>query len=423
MPDYARPHIKNNRFTSVGEIQKVRRADDWENLGSQKGQKAILALKALAKYFTVSGTRLDAEEDGAHVSGWKPAFGTAINNNRDTIVVDGADWEPGIWTGQKVTVLTGAQRGEEFIVTNSARNTLTVAGYSTAKREALKIRQGEKFSVGPGYSTSMYYTRRSGEPGIWEWENKNLEPMPYALYLFGLNDSIKTTEFLEENWNADLDIEIYNFATREYDLLPLADENGTRDSLASVRDSARMQYNKADGLYCGMIKPEHISPKGGVRLKLTPHNLENKDCTGFAWFDYAYMAPVGTEGKININTANERVLGALKNITPKLARNIAQGMDPVGRPSLKPYKQESDLLDVAGITPDIFKDICNLVTTRSDQFRVVAVAQTLTDIDKDGRYDNAKGDKIISESFEEVVVDRSQLTDGNPETQAIKVMK
>ncbi len=423
MPDYARPHIKNNRFTSVGEIQNVRRADDWENLGMSKGQKTIAALKALSKYFTVSGIRLDAEEEGAHISGWKPAFGMARNSNRNTIEVDGTEWEPGIWTGQKLTVLTGSQRGEEFVVTNSSRNTLTVAGYSTAKREPLKIQKGEKFSVGPGYSTSMYYTRRSGEPGIWEWENKNLEPMPYALYLFGLNDSIKTTEFLEENWNADLDIEIYNFTTREFDLLPLKDLSGTRDSLASVLSSSRMQYNKADGLYCGMIKPEHISSKGGIRLKLTPHNLENQDCSGFAWFDCVYMAPVGMEGKININTASERVLGALKNITPKLAHNIAQGMDPVGRPDLKPYKQESDLLDVAGITPDIFKDICNLVTTRSDQFRVAAIAQSLTDVNQDGVFNSTQGDKILSESYEEVVVDRSQLTDGNPETRAIRVLK
>jgi len=81
------------------------------------------------------------------------------------------------------------------------------------------------------------------------------------------------------------------------------------------------------------------------------------------------------------------------------------------------------LLDVAGITPDIFKDICNLVTTRSDQFRVAAIAQSLTDVNQDGVFNSTQGDKILSESYEEVVVDRSQLTDGNPETRAIRVLK
>jgi len=421
--NYARPHIKNNRFASAGELQNVRRADDWENVGTGRGRETDRALKAFSKYFTVSGIRLDAEETGAHVSGWNPAFGTATASSRNAIQTEDVEWEPGIWRGQKVTMLSGSLRGEEYVVTNSSRNSLSVDGYSTVARKPLIMYAGDSFSVGPGYSTAMFYTRRSGEPGIWEWENKNLEPMPYALYLFGLNDSIKTTEFLEENWNADMDVEVFNFATREFDLLPLTDSNGTRNSFSAVGGASRMQYDKADGLYCGMIKPQHISPKGGVRLRLTPHNLENKDCSGFAWFDYAYLAPVGMKGKININTANERVLGALKDITPKLARNIVLGLDRSGRPGLKPYQQESDLLDVAGFTPDIYRDICNLVTTRSDQFRVVAIAQTLTDVETDGRFDPAAGDTIISESFKDVVIDRSQLTDGNPETQMLKVMK
>ena len=420
---FARPHIKNNRYTSSGELLKVRRADDWENVGASNKRKATQALKAFSKYFTISGIRLDAEETDAHISGWKAAFGTVRNSNGNSIEAANVVWQPGIWSGQKLTVLSGALSGEQFAITNSTRNSLTVAGYSTVKRASLRLRPGDTFSVGPGYSTSLYYTRKSDEAGIWEWENKNLEPMPYALYLFGLNDSIKTTEFLEENWNAEIDAGIFNFNTREYDLLPLEKSMGSHSSFSAVKGSTRMKYDKSDGLYCGTIKPEHISSKGGIRLKLTPHNLEQQDCSGFAWFDYAYLAPVGTEGKININTAIERVLGSLKNITPKLAQNIARGLNRAGKSVLKPYRDESALLDVAGITPDIYKDICNLITIRSDQFRVVAIAQTLTDTDRDGVFKPESGDAVISESFKEVVIDRSELTDGNADTQRMKMLR
>jgi hypothetical protein len=172
-----------------------------------------------------------------------------------------------------------------------------------------------------------------------------------------------------------------------------------------------------------MIKPEHISPRGGIRLKLTAHNLEHTDCSGFAWFDYAYLAPGNTAGKININTAPERVVSALKHITPNIARNVVNGVDRNGRAILKPYEEASDILEVAGVTPDMYKDICNLITTRSDQFRIAAIAQTIEDVDGDGRFDLETGDRILSESNADVVVDRGELTDGNTDSDAMRVIR
>jgi hypothetical protein len=238
-----------------------------------------------------------------------------------------------------------------------------------------------------------------------------------------LNDSIKTTEFLEENWNAELSAAVFNFKTRLYDELPLQENYTGQEGLAVTRAVRRLQYDKSDGMFCGMISPAHISASGGMRLRITAHNLENRNCTGFAWFDYAYLAPAGIRGKININTADTRVLSALKNITPELADNIVRGIDTAGKPRLKPYRSESSLLDVAGITPDIYRDICNLITVRSDQFRVVAVAQTLTDINRDGIFDRKSGDSVTSKSCKEVVIDRGELTDGNSDTQRIRILQ
>lgn len=416
-------HVKDSRFTSIGEVLKVRRASDWENVGTADRGESVLALKALSKYCTFSGIRLDAEEKGVHVKGWQPGFGTVSRPGTDVVSCDDADWEPGIWKGHKLIMLSGAAKTEEFIITNNTRNSIYTSGHSTRSTTRLVVKPGDRFCVGPGYCTPLYYTRRSNDEGIWEWQNKHLERKSYGLYLFGLNDSISTTEFLEENHNAELSVAVFNFTTRTYDVLPVAGSADSVGFMEAYPGSARMTYDKSDGIYCGMIQPDHISPGGGIRLRLISHNLEHQDCSGFAWFDYAFLTPGTATGKININTASPRVLSALKNITPLIARNISRGRDTSGRDILKPYRDVSDLLDVAGFTPDIYKDICNLVTIRSDQFRVAVLAQALSDVDRDGSFDPASGDTVTSESFKEVVIDRGELTDGNPGTGRMRILQ
>ena len=415
-----RTYIKNNNLATVAEIQNVRKAEDWENIGLEKGKQSIRALKALSKYFTVSGIRLDPEELDVHVSGWKPAFGTAVQSAVNRVTVAGSPWETGIWSGQKVTILSGPLSGEEFIATNSTPNTIQIDGYSTVGRKQFRIDKGERFCVGPAYGTPVFYTRQVNEPGEWEWKNKNLEKTPYALYLFGLNDSINTTEFLEENWNAELDVAAFNYGTRLYDALPL--DNGNNSGLyRTLTRNGRHTYDKSDGVYCGMLSPDHISPNGGIRLQLIAHNLDNEHCSGFAWFDYAYLSPTSTDGKININTAPERVLSSLKDITPARAKSIAGGIARNGQPGLKPYHEISDILDVSGITPSIYSTICNLITTRSDQYRVTVLAQSLHDANHDGGFNAGNGDTISAEARMDVVVDRGELTDGDAGTSQMRV--
>jgi len=125
-----------------------------------------------------------------------------------------------------------------------------------------------------------------------------------------------------------------------------------------------------------MIHKEHISPAHGIKIKITSHNTDNAKSSGFAWFDYAYLTPGTVNGKININTASVRVLSALNSVSPKLANNIFNGVDNNGHKKLKPYKNIADVLDVNGITPEIFGKICSLITTRSDQFRILVVAES-----------------------------------------------
>ena len=394
----AKPHIKNNDYASPAEMQNVRRAKDWENLGGRDMAVTRRALQALCPYVTVSGIRLDAAEEGAHHAGWKPAFGTVGLATHATLVAKDASWPPGLWRDQKLRMLSGPCAGKLYAVSNSTMDSLQLCGPSV-DGVFMAAQPGDLFCVGPGYSTAMFHSRQDDDAGEWEWRHKDIVPGTYGLYLFGLNDSILTTEFLEENWNAEIEASIFNFKTQSYD--PLPRDTSTGGSLHRVRSrNRRLRYGKGDSIFCGMIGPEHISPYHGIRLKLIPHSTGQKQCSGFAWFNFAYLSPGHSFGKININTAPAQVLSSLPGVPSALATSIANGIGDGARPR-KPYRTIGDILDVKGMTPDIFSRICNLITTASDQYRIKVVGQALQP------HNTATNrQRVIAESRLDVVLDR-----------------
>jgi len=409
-----KPHIKNNPFSTVGEIQLVRKSEDWENIGSKsKGKASTRALKAISKFFTTAGVRLDPEEEKVHISGWNPAFSIVTSHKGNRISCSNAKWEPGVWKNQTLRMTSGKCKGERFPIINSTENSITVDGYSVPGGKQLMVNNGDKFSVGPGYATSFFYTRRENDEGIWEWKNKGLQKVDYGLYIYGLNDSIDTTEFLEENNNSQLDVAVYNYKTKQFDSVPIPANSSQKadkeDPYKITKNTHRHKYDKSDGFYCGIINKNYVSTENGIKIKIVSHNTSGSKCSGFAWFDYAYLTPGTVNGKININTASIRVLSALNSVSPKLANNIFYGIDNNGQKKLKPYKNIADVLDVSKMTPEIFGKICSSITSRSDQFRIMIVAESLSDTDNNGEFNLAEGDKILSKSRIEKIVDRAIL--------------
>ncbi len=385
--------VKNGPFGSVGEVERVRRIAAWEK--DTRDMRTVTTrnlIRGAADYFTTAGIRLDPEDDEAHLTGWQPAFGSASIASRTAIFDNEAQWQPDVWTNQSVHILSGPNRGETFIILGNTRNSLTVVGRSVPGRKQFSVNKGDLYSLGPGYSSAQFYSRNDTEPGVWEWKNKRIPHGSYELYLSGLNDSIRTTEFLEENYNAQLDVYIYNYAVRDFDLL-----------------ADGLQYDKNDLIAAGTVSPEHISPDGWFQIKIVPHNLQTEDTSGFAWFNYAYLTPVATMGRININTARERVLTALNGVTPELAYNIANGIDSAAKPGLKPYQTTGDLLAVKNMSVEIFAAVANMITVRSDQYNVYVIAQRILDKDHNGRYDPGAGDEISATRRVRALLDRSGL--------------
>ena len=134
------------------------------------------------------------------------------------------------------------------------------------------------------------------------------------------------------------------------------------------------------------------------------------------YFDYLILSPIpATPGRINLNTASKSTLMALPGITSGMADDILNhlyGGD--GIPSTSddnPIDTIGELLDTGGSGPgiaeDVFKNISNLITTRSDIFKIIVKAQSVKDRGSIGAYVLDSDDIITATCTLEAIVDRS----------------
>jgi len=378
--------IKNGPFGGIGEARNVSTGNDFERLGGSGDlSKGISALYSLSKYMASSHVRLEACIGDVTRDGWKQAYDEVTGSSLRTVQGKTGGRKLDKWIGHTLRFLTGPLRGERYPIFSNSKNTFQLSEKtskeiprSVPNRESLKPQSGDKFSIGPGYVTPMCYTRKSGDSAVWIWENAILYPGTYNLYICGLNDAIDTTEFLEENNNASIDVEIWNYENKEFNML-----------------KKRGKYGKNDSFNAGKIKPENISGNGSVKIRLTAHDVIERNTedmsgkamvgtggkqTGIAWFNYALVTPVPVPGRVNVNSAPPRLLASLPGIDSKLAKNIYDGLDRSNKKILKPYQNLGDILKVKGMTLNIFERCVNILTLDSTFFTVEIEAELLKDI-------------------------------------------
>ena len=379
--------IKNGPFGNIGEIRHVTTGDNFERLGGGSADisKSFEAMGAIADAMCSSHIRLESCGDNVSRTGWEEAADEVENSSLRSVTCKNGAWQVDQWKGQTLRFLTGKMRGEKFPVIKNTKNVFTLGDtkavdvpYSAPNRMSLQPAKGDKFCVGPGYASTFCYTTKGNDESEWTWKNAIHYPGEYNLYIHGLNDAIDTTEFFEENNNASLDVEVWNYKTKSFDKL-----------------CNKKRYGKQDSFNAGKIKPKNISSSGDLRIKLISHdvaekNLEAEDAeagdakvdsggrqTGMAWFNYAVVTPVPVPGRVNINTASGRMLASLPGITQSLAKNIAAGINNDGKAKLKPYFSFGDLFKVKGMTPDIFERCANLLTLDSSFFTIDVEAEVL----------------------------------------------
>ncbi len=372
--------IKNGPYANVGEIRKITSTEEFQQLGvsgNQSGARRMLG--AIADVMCTSHLRLESCGNNVKQVGWKKASGEVAGYTLQSITSAQGNWENDQWIGQRLRFLTGPMRGESFPIFSNSKRTIILADKKTKMiprsspgRKPLKPNRDDIFSIGPGYNTGFCYTRQGNDVGEWTWNKIVPVKGTFDLYINGLSDSINTTEFLEENRNSSLDVDVWNYKTKEFDNL-----------------CQKKKYGKSDSFRAGKINPDNVSDSGDFKLRLTAHNVVEresvkdelktvgKQSSGFAWFNYATITPLPVIGRVNINTAPSRLLAAMPGIGKELAENIYNGIDGNGQPTLKPYLKLSDLLNVKGITPEIFERSSNILAVDSSVFTVEVEAQTL----------------------------------------------
>lgn len=383
--------IKNGPFGSVAEMGMVRTANDFENLGTAGGEASGRQnIGNLSDYFCVGALRLNAVDGNVEMKGWDTAKYEVNRFDGSMIGAKDAQWEIDQWKGHTLRYLTGPLRGESFAIHGNSTRSLTLvtddnknAPRSVPKRLLNRPNKGDEFCIGPGYLTPLCYTRKANQEGEWTWHDAIPVKGTYNLYVYGLNDAISTTEFLEENYNSSLDVDLWNYTESRWDNL-----------------CKRKKYSKEDSFLAGSITPDNISDNGDIRMRLTSHDVVDNtkmveaakgripqpSRTGYAWFNYVMISPVPVVGRVNFNTASKELLAAMPGINMTLAKNIYEGLDENGKPTLKPYKQPSDIMKVKGMKLDTYKRFANLICIDSYVYTAQIEAELFEDIDHDGTY-------------------------------------
>ncbi|MBI1871654.1 MAG: helix-hairpin-helix domain-containing protein [Chlamydiae bacterium] len=116
--------------------------------------------------------------------------------------------------------------------------------------------------------------------------------------------------------------------------------------------------------------------------------------------DYVVLTPEPyTWGKININTASKNVLMSLSGIGSSTADNIISY-----RINTSHFHQIQEITGVSGIGESDFQEISNLITVRSDVYRIIIRAESITDTNHNNVVDSGENISTVNLT---AIVDRN----------------
>lgn len=209
---------------------------------------------------------------------WILAGGRA-NKCEKGLAFQSADWPRDFWCGQKARILSGELKGETFAVTGSFENIVCTGTHSLPGRKRLNCFKEGIAALGPGYKNIFYTAWKNNAQG--EWTFSNLWGCADGeLYLKGLSDAVDSGEFLEENHNALIQPELFDWRNNNWERFP------------------SFRYKKNDAAYLTTLGERHISPKGQLKLKLTAKNINDPKGSGRAWFQGIAVSPIRRPVKV-----------------------------------------------------------------------------------------------------------------------------
>ncbi|GEM_PF-4375603 len=208
----------------------------------------------------------------------------------------------------------------------------------------------------------------------------------------GIHLDLATSTTSDMEISATMNGQLYLCANGSYD----------RSDLVSVSDEQKHRFDK---LLPFTVSQNLISIEDNCDAS-TPITLNTLNTAIFqpAGFDPAVF------GRININTADIYILQTLPEVDTALAQAI------LNLSVTTPFTSTSDLLNVPGISFSQFCKIANLVTVRSNTFKINVVGQNIRDVNRNGGYDSndiVLGEKRCSASvYRKINVNQAQIPSG-----------
>ena len=234
---------------------------------------------------------------------WQLAGGRAEKTEKGFAFPKGS-WPENFWQGQKIRFLTGELKGETFAVTGSFENAVFIASLSVPGRKRLKSFKAGSAALGPGYGNIFYAACKNEALG--EWTFSNLWGCAGGeLYLKGLSDAVDSGEFLEENHNAPLRPELFDWSLNAWETFPA------------------FRYAKNDAAYLTQLEARHISPRGCLKIRLTAKNLNDPKGTRRAWFQGLAVCP--PRRPVIIKGSDAEASGPIPLTVPQTLLSPAEG--------------------------------------------------------------------------------------------------
>ena len=125
--------------------------------------------------------------------------------------------------------------------------------------------------------------------------------------------------------------------------------------------------------------------------------IMDKSTQDSTYFDYVLLTPASkTYGRININTAGSIVLQSLQGIS---------GFGPDNIVADTPFISIGELVTKSAMSISTFKPISNLITTKSNVFKIICTGQSILDKNGNGAFD-VGDDEVLGERKITVIYER-----------------
>ncbi|MBI1884500.1 MAG: helix-hairpin-helix domain-containing protein [Chlamydiae bacterium] len=318
-----------------------------------------------------SMSRVSAVDETGSWNSWTYSPGTDNDNANNDITSSGARYwsikdRPYSTIGELSDVFLGTSHNGTYNIESSSASSffdkITIAAKRLEAEDADSILWSSWESASDNDGTTRYIAGSNTASATWTWT-------------FDITDSSDITNPFRLRENTGFDVLVYSQFARDFQS-PSGEDRFVRPNHSVAVDSETVTSNR---ISIPIIGNGSDTPK----------------------LDYIVLTPEPyTYGRININTASQDALMSLPGIASSLSSNI------ISYRETDPFNQIQEITSASSVGESTFEPISNLITVRSDVYRIIIRSERIMDIDGDG-IENDPSDSSVSTASLDTIVDRN----------------